>query len=65
MYTGFVAPADDVVDDVVARALGAAGERVPRGDWQRSGFYQGPGRTDDWRGRRLAHGTPTFCGNRR
>ncbi|EPD84882.1 hypothetical protein HMPREF1529_01488 [Microbacterium sp. oral taxon 186 str. F0373] len=35
MYTGFVAPADDVVDDVVARALGAAGERVPRRDWQR------------------------------
>lgn len=35
MYTGFVAPADDVVDDAVARALGAAGERVPRGGWRR------------------------------
>ena len=35
MYTGFVAPADDVVDDAVARALSGAGERVPRGGWRR------------------------------
>lgn len=35
MYTGFVSPAEDVVDDAVARALGAAGERMPRGGWQR------------------------------
>lgn len=35
MYTDFIAPAPEVVDDVVSRVLRAAGESTPRGDWQR------------------------------
>ena len=35
MHTDFVAPSDDVIDDLVSRALHDAGEKVPRRDWER------------------------------
>ncbi|WP_231902689.1 hypothetical protein [Microbacterium sp. TNHR37B] len=35
MDTGFAAPPEDVIDELVAAVLSAAGERVSRPDWRR------------------------------